>query len=75
MLQPDTLPKINIFADNNTLQTFWNYLGSVLYLGMPVLLIVCAIITVGYVINMLIDLYLHAQKDKSEDWEDSDHDW
>lgn len=72
MLEPDTLPKVNIFSDDDVLQTFWNYLGSVLYLGMPVTLIVCAIIVVGYVVNMAIDVFKKAREDDSEDWEDSD---
>ncbi len=70
-----TLPKVNIFADPVLFKTFENYLGSILYLGLPVLLILCAIIAAGYVINMVIDVFKKAQKDDSEDWEDSDDDW
>lgn len=66
-----TLPKVNIFKDPAILQTLWNYLGSVFYLGMPVLLIVLAIIIVGYVLHLVIDA-IKAAKEKEKD---DDDDW
>lgn len=51
---PDTLPKYNILEGNN-LQTFWNYLESVLYLGMPFLLIALVLLLLPQVFRMIRD--------------------
>lgn len=65
-----TLPTFNIF-DEVPISVFFNYLKSMLSIGMPFFLILAAVI----VIEWLLPLFRAAfQKHDSEDWEDSDDD-
>jgi len=68
----DTLPRINIFAEGNNLDTLWNYLGSIFYLGMPVLLIMVALLLLPQLFDMIIGA-VKAASGKDED--DEDDDW
>jgi|HigsolmetaAR205D_1030408.scaffolds.fasta_scaffold00586_17 hypothetical protein len=65
-----TLPKVNLINDPSFLGTLWNYLDSVFYLGMPILLIVVALFVVELVLHMIIDI---AKRRKEDD--DDDDDW
>lgn len=67
-----TLPKVNILDDPVVSGTFWNYLGSVFYLGMPFLLIAVALLVVEMVLHLLIEV---VKKAKQKEVDDDDDDW
>lgn len=64
-----TLPDYNLMDDPVFSGTFWNYLGSVMKLGLPFLLIAVALLVVEMVVVLLIDVSRsRKQKDDDDDW-------
>jgi len=67
------LPMYSVF-DVVPIAKFWNYIESMLSIGMPFFLIWAAIAVVRWVLPLFkIPFLASFQKGKSEDWEDSDH--
>lgn len=67
----DTLPKVNIFTQGNNLDTFWNYTESLFVLGMPVVLIVVALLVLEPLFEIIVRLFRRAfEKEDEEETED-----
>lgn len=68
------IPMYNVF-DVVPIDRFWNFIKSMLSIGMPLFLIWAAIAVVGLVLPLIITAVKSALgKKQSEDWEDSDDD-
>lgn len=59
----ESLPYVNIFQ-GETLATFWNFVGSAFYLGMPVLLITVVLLLLPLVFDMIINAVKKANEDE-----------
>lgn len=65
-----TLPEYSLMDDPVFSGTFWNYLGSVLKLGMPFLLIAVALLVLEIVLLLIIGIYKDKRRvvDDDDDW-------